>query len=103
MEFSRNWSSKALANLKSIESYISEDSTFHAKRVVNEIINHADNLKIFPEMGHALSDFPDLGLRQLIKYSYRIIYAFDGKIVTIVAVVHSKQKYIEGYLAQIPL
>jgi len=52
-------------------------------------------------MGRVLPDFPDLGLRQLIKYSYRIIYAINGKIVTVVTVVHGKQKYIESYLTEI--
>jgi len=98
MEYMLNWSSRALAHLKSVESYIAEDSSFHAKRVVREIIDHAENLKTFPEMGHVLPDFPHLGLRQLIKHSYRIIYSFNNDVVTIVAVVHGKRKYIEAFL-----
>jgi plasmid stabilization system protein ParE len=98
MGYSLSWSDQARQHLSSIESYIAEDSPFHAKKVVNEIIDHAEDLMIFPEMGHVLPDFPNLGLRQLIKYSYRIIYSFDGSAVTIVAVVHGKQKYIEMYL-----
>ena len=98
MEYALEWSDKALSNLKSVENYIAEDSPLRAKKVVNEILDHAENLKLFPEMGHVLHDFPDLGLRQLLKYSYRIIYSFSGNIVTIVAVAHGKQKYIEAYL-----
>ena len=98
MEYTLNWSDRSLANLKSIESYIAEDSPFQAKKVVNEIIDYAENLKTFPKMGRILPDFPYLGFRQIIKYSYRIIYSFDGNIVTVIAVVHGRQKYITRYL-----
>ena len=97
MEYQLNWSDRARLNLKSIESYIAEDSPTQAKKVVNEIIDHAERLKAFPKMGQILPDFPQLGLRQLVKYSYRIIYSFNGDVVTIVAVVHGKQKYIEMF------
>ena len=98
MEYKLFWSDRARLHLMHIENYIAEDSPFQAKKVVHEIIDHAENLKIFPEMGHIVPDFPHLGLRQLIKYSYRIIYSFSGNRVTIVAIVHGKQKYIEMYL-----
>lgn len=98
MEYKLDWSDRARTHLKSIERYIADDAPIQAKKVVNEIIDHAEDLKLFPEMGRVLPDFPHLGLRQLIKYSYRIIYSFDGSVSTVVAVVHGKQKYIESYL-----
>ena len=95
MEYRLHWSHRACLHLKSIESYIAKDSPFRGKKIVNDIIDHAESLKLFPEMGPLLQDFPHLGLRQLSKYSYRIIYYFSGDVVTVIAVVHGKREYIE--------
>ncbi|MDR0838646.1 MAG: type II toxin-antitoxin system RelE/ParE family toxin, partial [Oscillospiraceae bacterium] len=74
------WSRRAIDNLKSIGDYIAEDSPFQAKKVVNEIITMVEDLRVFPEMGSPVLEFPELNLRQLIKYSYRIIYSFDNNL-----------------------
>jgi plasmid stabilization system protein ParE len=49
-------------------------------------------------MGRVLPDLPHVGLRQLVKYSYRVLYAFDEKGVTILAVVHGKRENAEEAL-----
>ena len=95
MECQLTWSDQAYMNLKSIENYIAEDSPTQAKRVVNDIIHYTERLKTFPMMGQILPEYPQLGLRQFVKFSYRIIYSFKENIITVIAVVHGKQKYIE--------
>ena len=91
MIYHLDWSDRAIANLVAIEDYIAEDSPFHANKVVNEILDHAEELKTFPLMGSVILELPDLELRQLIKYSYRIVYTFDDNAVTIITVLHGKQ------------
>ena len=97
MNYALGWSDRALANLKSIEKYIAEDSPFQANKVVNEILDFSEKLITFPEMGSIILELGDMKLRQLIKYSYRIIYSFEDNIVTIIAVLHGKQDVVAQF------
>jgi len=94
MEYTLNWAERAIANLKSAEGYMAKKSPPYAKKVINELIDHAENLKTFPLMGSVVSELLDMELRQLVKHSYRIIYAFEDNVVTVIAVVHSKQDMV---------
>ena len=97
MEYTLNWSERAVSNLRAIESYIAEDSPDQARKVVNELLDRAEELKTFPLMGPVVIEFSDMKLRQLTKYSYRIIYSFEENVVTVVAVVHGRQDIIAWF------
>ena len=98
MDYVFNWSERAIANLNAIEDYISRDSLFHAKRVVNEILDYTEKLKEFPLMGSIILELYGTELRQLVKYSYRIVYSFEDDIITIIAVLHSKQDIVAQFI-----
>ncbi|MDR0905612.1 MAG: type II toxin-antitoxin system RelE/ParE family toxin [Oscillospiraceae bacterium] len=91
------WSQRAVDNLHSIEDYIAADSPIQAKKVVNEIISRVEDLQVFPEIGSPVLEFPEMNLRQLIKYSYRIIYSYDGKVVHIITVIHGKRDFTKAF------
>ncbi|MGB4437649.1 MAG: type II toxin-antitoxin system RelE/ParE family toxin [Sedimentibacter sp.] len=91
------WSDKAVSNLKSIENYIAEESPIQAKKVINEIINYVEELFQFPHMGGVVPELNDCKLRQLIKYSYRIIYSVNKNQINIITIIHSKQDFTQRF------
>lgn len=88
------WSERAVKNLKSIEKYIAENSTNQSKIVVNEIINCVEKLRLLPYMGSMVQELNDIKFRQLIKYSYRIIYTIQNDQVQVITIIHSKQEFL---------
>lgn len=88
------WSERAVKNLKSIEKYIAENSVNQSKIVVNEIINYVEKLRLLPYMGSIVQELNDNKFRQLIKYSYRIIYTIQNDQVQIITIIHSRQEFL---------
>jgi toxin ParE1/3/4 len=85
------WSPRALADVDAIASYIASDSPFYAGSVVRRILGLVRNLEQFPLAGRKVPEFDDDNLRELIAYSYRIIYRVEGAEVTVAAVIHGKR------------
>lgn len=45
----------------------------------------------FPRSGRKVPEFDDDNIRELIAYSYRIIYPVQAELITVAAVIHGKQ------------
>jgi len=69
-----NWSKIATDDLKSIYDYIAKDSVVYARRTVEEIINKSECLKVYPNVGRTVPELSNQRIRELIIYSYRMIY-----------------------------
>jgi toxin ParE1/3/4 len=89
------WSPRALADAEAIASYIASDSPFYAGSVVRRIIELTRTLEKFPFAGRKVREFEDENLRELIAYSYRIIYRVQAAEVIVAAVIHGKRD-LEG-------
>jgi toxin ParE1/3/4 len=85
------WSARALADVESIAAYISSDSPAYAKIVVKKIVKLTRQLARFPQSGREVPEFQDPSLRELLAYSYRIIYKVDREEVIIASVIHGKR------------
>jgi toxin ParE1/3/4 len=85
------WSPRALADVEAIASYIASDSPFYAGSVVRRIIELTRTLEKFPRAGRKVPEFDDELLRELIAYSYRIIYRVESAEVVVAAVIHGKR------------
>ncbi len=85
------WSPRALADVDAIASYIASDSPFYAGSVVRRIIALTRTLEKFPLAGRKVPEFDDENLRELIAYSYRIIYRLAPAEVVVAAVIHGKR------------
>jgi toxin ParE1/3/4 len=85
------WSPRALADVEAIAAYIALDSKTFAKTIVRTIVRSTRTLSRFPRSGHKVPEFDDENTRELIAYSYRIIYTLEPKQVTIAAVIHGKR------------
>lgn len=97
---SLRWSDAALADLVSHHDYIARDSDEQARRVVQTILDAADGLLVFPQLGKA-SDVAGLRERVLARLPYTIVYRVvedrrdEGvePIIEIARVLHDRQKW----------
>ena len=85
------WSERAYLDLESIANYIADDSPSYARAVVKDIIHQTRALTRFPRSGRRVPEFDDDNIRELIAYSYRIIYRIQDDEVLISAIIHGKR------------
>ncbi len=87
------WSSPAKRDLKRIFDYIAEDSVFYAKKVVEDIVSKSEYLEDFPEIGRMVPELEDPNVRELIVYSYRLVYEIKVGHVQILTIIHGKRDF----------
>jgi toxin ParE1/3/4 len=85
------WTYTSKIDLLQIYNYIAKDSGFYAKKVVNDIVDKSDYLANFPNLGRKVEEMDDDNLREVIVYSYRMIYRVVEDGVNILAIVHCKR------------
>lgn len=85
------WSRRALEDLEAIAEFIATDSPTYASTVVKNLVNRTKNLDAFPRSGRKVPEFDDDEVRELVVYSYRLIYRLEGEEVVIAAVIHGKR------------
>ena len=85
------WSARAVQDVEAIAAYISADSPAYANAVVKRIVNLTRSLSGFPNSGRMIPEFQDPSIRELLTYSYRIMYTVRDEEVLIVAVIHGKR------------
>jgi len=85
------WSRRALRDLEAIAVYIAADSPTYAGIVVKKVVSETKMLVRFPRSGRKVPEFDDENVRELIVYSYRIVYRLQDDEVVIAAVIHGKR------------
>ncbi len=85
------WSRRALQDLEAIAEYIAADSPAYAGIVVKKVMNQTKMLAQFPRSGRKVPEFDKDDIRELIVYSYRIIYRVQDDAIVIAAVIHGKR------------
>ncbi|MGA8489934.1 MAG: type II toxin-antitoxin system RelE/ParE family toxin [Terriglobales bacterium] len=85
------WSRRAVEDLDTLTDYIAADSPAYAGVVLKNIVNQTRILKRFPRAGRKVPEFDDENVRELVVYSYRIIYRLQDDEALIVAVIHGKR------------
>ena len=90
MEFRLDWTQSALQDLKSICDYIAMDNPNAANNVGAEIIERAEVLKNFPDLGPFYPRKTGNRYREVVFSHYRILYKTSKKkkIVQIVRIWH---------------
>ncbi len=94
MAFVIDWSPEAVEDLEAIAEYIARDSRFYAQSVVRKMLEMAESLADFPEMGRVVPELSDKNIREHFVYSYRLIYEIRDSQIVIVAIVHGKRLLI---------
>ena len=87
------WSVPAKNDLKQIHDYIAKDSKYYAQNVVQEIVAKTETLTDFPEIGRVVPEISDQNVRELIVYSYRLIYEISNTGIEILAIIHGRRDF----------
>jgi len=92
------WSKPAKLDLKQIHEYIKKDSKFYAQKVSQEIVDKSGILNTFPKIGRIVPEIGDPNIRELLIYSYRLIYELFPNKIEILALIHSKSNFIKDFI-----
>ncbi len=92
------WTTTAKLDLKEIHDYIARDSKFYAQKVSLEIVEKSEKLNSFPEVGRIVSEIGDPNIRELIIYSYRLIYEVFPSKVEVLAIIHCRRNFSQELL-----
>ena len=87
------WSVPARNDLKQIHDYIANDSKYYAQNVIQEIVAKTETLTEFPEIGRTVPEISDRKIRELIVYSYRLIYEISVAGIEILAIIHGRRNF----------
>ena len=87
------WSVPAKNDLKQIHDYIAKDSKYYAQNVVQEIVAKTETLTDSPEIGRVVPEISDQNIRELIIYSYRLIYEISKTGIEILAIIHGRRDF----------
>ena len=85
------WAERARDDLREIYRFISRDSPRAAESQVERILSAAERLENYPESGRLLPEFPNLGYREIIVTTYRVIYRAHKDTIWIVGVLHGRR------------
>jgi toxin ParE1/3/4 len=85
------WSPAALEDVESIAEFITRDSEFYARAVVEKILVRVKNLRDFPLTGRIVPELGDEAIRECFVHNYRIIYRLKNREITILAIIHGKR------------
>jgi plasmid stabilization system protein ParE len=91
MAFGLVWSPEAIEDLEAIASYIERDSPWYAKAVTSNIVETAETIPSYPELGRVVPEAGDVQIRERFVYSYRVIYRIEAARILIVAIIHGSR------------
>jgi addiction module RelE/StbE family toxin len=86
-----DWSDFALDDLEDIKHYISKDSPFYARELIELIFTTAERLIDFPLSGREVPEAEDQTIREVIVQSYRVMYRVEPSRVLMLAVMHGSR------------
>ena len=86
------WTRHAKRQLRSIHSYIAQDSPLYARRVSEELVKRTIGLDEFPRKGRKGQELNEDNVRELGLYSYRILYEIKSDdLIEVLAVIHNRR------------
>jgi toxin ParE1/3/4 len=91
------WTLPAKYDLRDIHEYISKESTFYAHKVIDTIIESVDPLIEFPKMGKIVPEINEPNIREILVYSYRVIYEIVGEEIQVTTVIHARRDFEKAY------
>ncbi len=86
------WSNRSIDRLTAIHDFIAQDSPDHASKVIQKILDRAEQLRAFPESGRMVPEYERIEVREVIEHPYRVLYRVTGDRIEIVNVLHLRQQ-----------
>ena len=100
MAYRLAWSPEAIEDIEAIASYIERDSPWYARAVVSKIVETAESIPDYPELGRIVPEIDDRSIRERFVYSYRIIYRIEQERILVATVVHGS-RLLQPFMARI--
>ena len=94
------WSVPARNDLKQLHDYIAKDSKYYVQKVIQEIVAKTETLTEVPEIGRIVPEISDQNIRELIVYSYRLIYVISEAGIEILAIIHGRRDFNSAWDAR---
>ena len=85
------WSPEAIEDIESIASHIERNSSWYAKSVASKIVETAETIPDYPEIGRIVPEIGNVAIRERLVYSYRIIYRIEAERILVAAVIHGSR------------
>jgi toxin ParE1/3/4 len=83
--------------LDHIYAYIAADSPHYAKRVIDRILQKANNIGIMPRAAAIVPEYSRPDIREVFAYRYRVIYRILTDRIDVLAVVHGAKPLPERF------
>ena len=82
------WTQSAISDLATIYERIESDSPRYALAVVDRITKRTTQIARFPNSGQMMPEYQREDVREIIEYSYRVLYHVGKSAVSIIALIH---------------
>ena len=83
-----HWTDTAEKHLDAIYSYIAQDSSEYAKRMVDRLTRKSQQIARFPFSGRRVPEYDVDQIREVIEASFRVIYHIKSDQIDVLAVIH---------------
>lgn len=93
MAYTLVWSPEAIEDVERIAGYIERDSPWYATAVVTRIVETAEAIPEYPEIGRIVPEIDDPSIRERLVHRYRVIYRLAGDRAVVAAVIHGRQDF----------
>lgn len=87
------WSPEAADDLEQIVDYIARGSPRYGGQVASDVFEALERVALFPGSGPMVQEFDDPDVRQVLVYSYRVIYRVAPGAVHVAAIVHGSRDF----------
>ena len=94
------WSPEAIEDIEAIAAYIERDSPWYAKAVATKIVEVAESIPEYPELGRIVPEIGERTIRERLVHRYRVIYRLDEGRILVAAVIHGRQDF-EPFVARV--
>lgn len=95
------WSNPAKSDLRAIHDFITTDSKYYAKKVIQDIIDRTNILKEYPQIGRNAPEIADENIREIFVYSYRILYEIKLENVYIIGIIHGRRDFTSTHVYRV--
>lgn len=82
------WSNEAIDELAAISDFVAQFSATYGGELTARILEAADKLIQFPELGRKNAALGSEHVRELLVEKYRLVYYTDNQLITILSIRH---------------
>jgi plasmid stabilization system protein ParE len=91
-----HWTHNATHHLVDIYDFISKDSKYYARRMVDRITKRSEQIAFEPLSGRIVPEYQDSNVREIFEGPYRIIYLVLKRRIDVLAVIHGARLLPDG-------